>query len=583
MSKTHQTQPKRFLQKFHIATSWFLLLAITANFCNSFIVNHAYASIKSAHSSSLGVLALNFDQSSYGVGQTVDISMAVLDINGEIVCDAELSLEITNPKQQTQILSTKAGSITASKTCQDKFAVSDPGYQATFIPSALGNYQAKLTAKTKQDSRVTTQNFQVAGKVPLVIKRHNTATRIYPVMPYEVHTTITANDDINDAVVLDKVPASFEITSVEPAGLVKKASDGQTIEWSNLSLSHGQTVELSYTYKAPQISPELYVLGPVLLIDARLGKEIFAESRPWQIAADTVITGTVLTQGGDTTNYSASYTTASFTPTQNYLVLAWVVTTQSKTYGTPPIPTMTGGGEANWVYVNSVTFNTTATPLSRLTLFRALNTGVPVGAPASIFAGNSVGGSPSGCAWVISQYNDVDTSGADGAGAVVQSKTGRADTGNPTVTLNALADIQNLTAGGFANINTSGFTAGTNYTAYTGATYATPDTGINAERWTGAGTASTTVNATQTSEAWGEIAVEIKNVLSVPTLGEILFLALIGCMVFLGVKSGVIKIKPTKNEPIDKKPPQDIPPVLPNIRHQIRSIDGIRKIPRKEL
>ena len=79
---------------------------------------------------------------------------------------------------------------------------------------------------------------------------------------------------------------------------------------------------------------------------------------------------------------------------------------------------------------------------------------------------------------------------------------------------------------------------------------------------------------------------------SVPTLGEILFLVLIGCAVFIGVKTGVIKLKPTKNEPIDKKPPKDIPPVLPKNNHQgptslcelrgTPSVDGITKIPKKD-
>lgn len=69
---------------------------------------------------------------------------------------------------------------------------------------------------------------------------------------------------------------------------------------------------------------------------------------------------------------------------------------------------------------------------------------------------------------------------------------------------------------------------------------------------------------------------------SIPTLGEILFLVLIGIMVFLGVKSGVIKLKPTKNEPIDKKPHLRQGYGGQADTHHQRSIDGIRKIPKKD-
>lgn len=43
-----------------------------------------------------GVLALNTDKTMYHPGETGDISMAVLDDKGNMVCDAGLTLQITN-------------------------------------------------------------------------------------------------------------------------------------------------------------------------------------------------------------------------------------------------------------------------------------------------------------------------------------------------------------------------------------------------------------------------------------------------------------------------------------------------------
>lgn len=83
--------------------------------------------------------------------------------------------------------------------------------------------------------------------------------------------------------------------------------------------------------------------------------------------------------------------------------------------------------------------------------------------------------------------------------------------------------------------------------------------------------AGAALNATLTNGTTGEPYMFAYNTpYKVPTLGEILFLALVGCAVFIGVKTGVIKLKFTKDEPIDNKPPEDID------NHQ-RSIDEIRE------
>ncbi len=70
---------------------------------------------------------------------------------------------------------------------------------------------------------------------------------------------------------------------------------------------------------------------------------------------------------------------------------------------------------------------------------------------------------------------------------------------------------------------------------------------------------------------------------SVPTLTEVLFLALVGCGVFLGVKSGVIKIrKDNKPEPLEPPKPKDLSNInqISDTHHQ-GSIDGQNHTERK--
>ncbi len=214
--------------------------------------------------------------------------------------------------------------------------------------------------------------------------------------------------------------------------------------------------------------------------------------------------GTHLAAAGSTTN-QASYTTASITPTANNLVLAWVTNTKATT---PDTPTLSGNG-LTWVQVATVTWGTIAAPTARTTLFRAMGAAPTAGAVTISF-----GASQTGCAWAIERFSGVDTSGTNGSGAIVQSVTGRTDSASAaaglSISLAALGDPTNATAGGFSNMvnSATSISAGTGYTAFTGAAYSTPNTSIRAE-WRATG--STTVNVTQSAVSHiGGIAVEIK-------------------------------------------------------------------------
>ncbi len=152
--------------------------------------------------------------------------------------------------------------------------------------------------------------------------------------------------------------------------------------------------------------------------------------------------GPIITETGLTSSFSdtnaTSYATASITPTGNQLVLAAVISSVTAS-GPPNAPTLSGNG-LTWVQVATVTWNTTALPLSRLTVFRSLGGAPSTGAVTIDFAGQT----QSECLWSVTQYAHVDTSGTNGSGAVVQSGTNRADTATSlTVALSAISNASN--------------------------------------------------------------------------------------------------------------------------------------------
>lgn len=212
------------------------------------------------------------------------------------------------------------------------------------------------------------------------------------------------------------------------------------------------------------------------------------------------ITEATLTSGNDTSNIS-TYTTASQTPTTGRLVLATVVNSKGTT---PDTPTLTGNG-LTWVQVATVTFGTIATPVKRVTLFRAMGT-----ASAGTVAIDFGGVNQTGCAWAFAEFAGTDTSGTNGSGAIVQSVTNNVDSAaSLTVTLAAFGSVNNATFGGFGNSDSADMTIGTGFTAIGATGFATPNARVFQE-WKTANDTSVDANAAAGTPNFGGIAIEIK-------------------------------------------------------------------------
>jgi MSHA biogenesis protein MshQ len=207
-----------------------------------------------------------------------------------------------------------------------------------------------------------------------------------------------------------------------------------------------------------------------------------------------------------TTNASTTQATAAFTPVANTLYLMWTI----QGFGsTPAVPTVACANGLTMVRVNTVTFDTIATPLGRLTLFRAMKaSGLSPGTCTITWNQTTTGNGYS-----LVSFTGIDTSGTDGSGAVAQSVTGATDNAAAAGLSIALAALQadSASAGGFSNSvnNTASLTAGAGYTAGTGVAFNTPTTSLRAE-WDATGV--TTVNMTQTGapSSIGGIAVEVR-------------------------------------------------------------------------
>ncbi len=169
------------------------------------------------------------------------------------------------------------------------------------------------------------------------------------------------------------------------------------------------------------------------------------------------ISHTLLTVGTNIVNQTV-YTTASIAPAPNALITVAVL--GHRTYGAVS-PTLSGGGMATWTQVASVDFDTIGFPLRRLTVFRAMSA-TPGSGPLTItFSGNV-----SNVQWIVSQWDGVDQSGVNGAGAIVQTGSAAANAVNGlTTTLAAFGSGNNVAYGVFGvNSNALAITPGAGFT-----------------------------------------------------------------------------------------------------------------------
>ena len=194
---------------------------------------------------------------------------------------------------------------------------------------------------------------------------------------------------------------------------------------------------------------------------------------------------------------ASSYTTTGTAGANNKLYL---ITVENSHATAPALPTLTHSGGLTCVEIaNSVASN------RRVTLFRALKT---TGVSAGTFTADAAGATQTSWSVVVDEATEVDTTGTDGAGAIVQSDTSAGSGTTATGNLAAFADAVNNAAfmATMNNLN-SPITEEAGYTELADLGHANPTRRVETEYKLGE---DTSVTSTFSSAAWHCIAVEVK-------------------------------------------------------------------------
>lgn len=337
-----------------------------------------------------GVLAVNVRRSFPHQNEDATVGIAVLDDTGITLCDANVTMTVADPKKKKKTFSTDKQSITRNPDCVDKGVTNDFDYQVVYRVAGPGTYTMSVTANTKNGVRTISDSFEVKPSVAFDVERTDFSMRIYPLADYDQQFTIVSNIPYR-GIVQETVPASLVIKNISGHGTRTTSGADQIITWEVDWQSGGSNV-LGYTIDFPDVSPEFYLLGPLVIGDPLApGGAVFREARAWQVASDAACNATTtgnwstggnwtgcsgvggLPASGDTVTIDSGVviTVDSGNPTVSALTIASAAGTNGLSVSTGQTLTVTNAltfaanaGTANQTVTMNGTGNITASSLS---------------------------------------------------------------------------------------------------------------------------------------------------------------------------------------------------------------------------
>ena len=245
-----------------------------------------------------GVLAVNTKKSMYFPNEDVQLNFAALTDKGDTICNANLELKIIDPKNNIFEVPIKQ-----SGACGPNNVTDVPDYIANFTQTGeWGKYTIQLQHKNEAGEVVhkISDSFEVRDYIPFDIER-TAPTRIYPPAPYDVSLKVKAYRDFTGDI-NERVPRGFIIKGLNDA-VISSLPEYTLITWKNVTMKEGDERTFSYNFDAPDISPYMYLLGP-------LDMDGFSELRQWQIASDALnnigwFTGTRTVAGTNLNNVAS--------------------------------------------------------------------------------------------------------------------------------------------------------------------------------------------------------------------------------------------------------------------------------------
>ena len=408
-----------------------------------------------------GILAINFNKSIYEPGEMAYLQMASLDERGNTDCFSNLELVVFSPSGKSSTYKVEDNTINLSESCGANNVTNDPDYYVNYLPDETGEYRILLTNLEYGFSIEDT--FQVQSSSDYSLERVG-ATRINPYKSTYV-MTVNVIPKVNfSGSLTERIPKEFEITNSQDFTLTDD-EDYKYITWK-VDISGGSKETIAYEYRAPRVSPEVYLFGPAEL--KKDGGVVYTEARQWQLASDALNTPIFKAAGTFTLGTAAitpPYPTGGNAPVAGDIALL-VVSTENQSIA---LTTANGFVEMG-AQANKAAGTAATNPASRLAVYWKRCTGGDLNPVVTdsgdhqtgqifLFSGVRQTGNP----WdVYGEGNDSaanDTTGVIPAATTTVASTLVVLISSTSYNGDSTAEFANVGAGGgWTNANLSGLT-----------------------------------------------------------------------------------------------------------------------------
>ncbi|MCV0393730.1 MAG: hypothetical protein K5790_10650, partial [Nitrosopumilus sp.] len=218
-----------------------------------------------------GLVSLNTKKSTYKPGETAEFVIVVLDNKGHPVCDADLTMSITDPKLGISLLKSGNG-ITASDECGL--------YDSQYTIHYEGTYNVDINAMASGINTNFSTTFDASNFYEFDIIR-TAQSKIDPISNpnlFNVRVGIESFTNDNEITIIETVPKVFD---VQTDAIVTETNSHKILTWTKELLSNKTSIQ--YSYSVPLEFPQLYSLGPMEINSESMS---FNEARAWFVAND---------------------------------------------------------------------------------------------------------------------------------------------------------------------------------------------------------------------------------------------------------------------------------------------------------
>ncbi|MCK4492159.1 MAG: hypothetical protein KAU03_06020, partial [Candidatus Altiarchaeales archaeon] len=226
-----------------------------------------------------GLVSVNTRKSMYHPDEAAEILMVVLDKDGYLVSEADVSLTVTSPCGDTSSYSTLNGTVEEIEK-----GIYKAEHSSTWEE---GNYSLSVTATSTDVTSHIESYFSVRRYYEFDILRETPLTIDPQKGAFESSIHVLSHINVSSFSLREYLPLGFEVVDGGGASVTTK-EDAKILTWN---VSNNSTV--SYRAQAPLIWPYLYQLGPAVI---NYAENAFKEARPWFLAVDPTTGGN--TSGG---------------------------------------------------------------------------------------------------------------------------------------------------------------------------------------------------------------------------------------------------------------------------------------------